>query len=76
MSAGGDGVPPVGGGLPPPVGLDELRSRIDEADREIQAVIARRAALALEVARAKREAGAEEDFYRPEREAEILRRVV
>ena len=76
MSAGGDGVPPVGGGLPPPVGLDELRSRIDEADREIQAVIARRAVLALEVARAKRDAGAEEDFYRPEREAEILRRVV
>lgn len=66
-------------GQEPPAGatrLDELRAEIDALDREIQRVITRRGTLALEVARVKREAGAEDDFYRPEREAEILRGVV
>ncbi len=67
---------PAAGGVPSPPSLDALRSRIDEVDREIQSVITHRAQLALEVARAKRAAGAEEDFYRPEREADILRRVI
>jgi len=56
--------------------LEELRAEIDALDREIQRVINRRGALALEVARVKREAGTEDDFYRPEREAEILRAVM
>jgi chorismate mutase/prephenate dehydratase len=66
-------------GQEPPAGatrLEELRAEIDALDREIQRVITRRGTLALEVARVKREAGAEDDFYRPEREAEILRGVV
>jgi len=65
-----------GGERPRPPDLDALRAEIDSLDQEIQTSIARRATLALEVARAKRAAGADEDFYRPEREAEILRRVV
>jgi chorismate mutase/prephenate dehydratase len=56
--------------------LESLRAEIDALDQEVQRVISRRATVALEVARAKREAGAEDDFYRPEREAAILRRVV
>jgi chorismate mutase/prephenate dehydratase len=55
--------------------LDALRAEIDGLDASIQDVITRRARLALEVARAKRARGSDEDFYRPEREAEILRRV-
>ena len=56
--------------------LKALRTRIDACDVGIQRLITERAELALEVARAK-QAGAEEggQFYRPEREAEILRGV-
>ena len=55
--------------------LDELRVRIDEVDLEIQTAVNQRAALAQEVARAKRESVDKEDFYRPDREAEILRQI-
>lgn len=66
----------VSGGVERPADLESLRSEIDALDETIQAVISRRARLAMEVARAKRLLGDEEDFYRPEREAEILRRVI
>ncbi len=55
--------------------LDRLRQRIDSIDRELLRLISGRAGLALEVARVKREAGEDNCFYRPEREAEILRRI-
>lgn len=55
--------------------LAEIRSRIDEVDVEIQTLITRRAALASEVAQAKRAKEENPDFYRPEREAEVLRMV-
>jgi len=77
--AGGNSDWPQGGGRgegTQPLDLNALRAEIDALDREIQRVITRRATVALEVARAKREAGVDEDFYRPEREAAILRRVV
>jgi chorismate mutase/prephenate dehydratase len=54
--------------------LNRLRAEIDALDEQIQALITERARAAEAVARAKKEAG-EGDFYRPEREAEILRRV-
>ena len=54
--------------------LDQLRDRIDELDEEIQGLLNDRAACAQQVAVAKRN-NDDSVFYRPEREAEILRRV-
>ena len=55
--------------------LQTLRERIDALDQQIQALINERAACAQEVAKVKQTHGELNDFYRPEREAEILRRV-
>jgi len=55
--------------------LDDLRERIDTLDRQIQELINQRAACAHEVAAVKLAAGNSTHFYRPEREASILRRV-
>jgi len=60
--------------------LPEIRKQIDALDEQIQELIRLRAECALEVAASKR-ADAEKsgeqvtDFYRPEREAEVLRMV-
>lgn len=54
--------------------LNRLRAEIDALDEQIQALITERARSAVAVAQAKKAAG-EGGFYRPEREAEILRRV-
>jgi chorismate mutase/prephenate dehydratase len=55
--------------------LEQLRARIDELDEQIQALLTERASCAKEIAEVKQEGGGEADFYRPEREAEVLRRV-
>jgi chorismate mutase/prephenate dehydratase len=55
--------------------LEELRNRIDALDEEIQALINARAKCAREVAGVKLGLGENTHFYRPEREALILRRV-
>lgn len=57
--------------------LADLRRRIDEIDTELQRLLNARAGAAQEVARVKLEAepDAEPFFYRPEREAQVLRRV-
>jgi chorismate mutase/prephenate dehydratase len=55
--------------------LEELRNRIDALDERIQDLINERAACAKQVAEVKINADGESRFYRPEREAEILRRV-
>ena len=55
--------------------LSTVRGQIDALDAQLLALLSERARLATEVARIKREAGGGGDFYRPEREAEILRRV-
>ncbi|NOZ10087.1 MAG: prephenate dehydratase [Gammaproteobacteria bacterium] len=55
--------------------LKELRTKIDEIDVQIQSLIERRGAYALDVARLKEEGGDTAAYYRPEREAQILRRV-
>ena len=55
--------------------LAVIRRRIDGIDEEIQRLIEDRARLALEVGENKL-ASAAVDFYRPEREAEVLRKVV
>ncbi len=55
--------------------LEQLRQRIDAIDADIQALIADRARCAQQIGAAK---GLVEtvDFYRPEREAQVLRAVV
>ncbi len=68
----GDAASPEG----PDGTLRALRREIDRVDRAIQDAISERARLARRVAEAKQESGDREDFYRPEREAEILREVI
>lgn len=55
--------------------LEQLRKRIDALDERIQTLLNERAALASQVAECKRDLEAETMFYRPEREAEVLRQV-
>lgn len=55
--------------------LKTIRDRIDELDEQLQSLISERASLAEEVAKVKLERGEEVLFYRPEREAQILRQV-
>ena len=56
--------------------LAEIRKRINEIDEQLQALINERARFAQQVGVAKGEYGSAVDYYRPEREAEILRSVV
>ena len=55
--------------------LAELRRRIDEIDARLQALISERAVVAREVGAAKG-CSRSSEFYRPEREARVLREVV
>ncbi|MEA3300292.1 MAG: prephenate dehydratase [Pseudomonadota bacterium] len=55
--------------------LSELRDKIDAVDRELLELISARARYAQQVAEVKTEAGAT-DFYRPEREAQVLRAIM
>jgi chorismate mutase/prephenate dehydratase len=55
--------------------LEGLRKRIDVLDEEIQALINARAKCARDVASVKLSQGENTHFYRPEREAQVLRRV-
>lgn len=55
--------------------LDKIRGCIDDIDERIQALINERARFAQQVGVSKGESAAAVDYYRPEREAEVLRRV-
>src|SRR4249919_4362670 len=59
-----------------PLDLVAVRAQIDGIDREIQSLIADRALWARQVGKAKGKLAAAVDYYRPEREAQVLRRVV
>jgi len=59
-----------------PLNLAEVRTRIDGIDRQIQGLIAERAHFAHQVGKAKGKLAAAVDYYRPEREAQVLRMVV
>lgn len=61
---------------PTPLDLDAIRRRIDEIDAGIQSRIAERAQLARRVGLAKSAGGGTVEFYRPEREAAVLRGVL
>ncbi|MEM6581539.1 MAG: prephenate dehydratase [Pseudomonadota bacterium] len=66
--------------------LEQVRADIDDIDKQIQALITRRAECAQRVAAIKleevgasgvsTEANAEVVYYRPEREAQVLRRII
>ena len=56
--------------------LGVLRNRIDEIDNTIQDLIIERANCALEVGSIKRKHNSDPVFYRPEREAQIIDRVI
>ncbi len=55
--------------------LRELRDQIDALDIKIQELISERARCAQEAAKSKERAG-QQNFYSPEREAQVLRRVL
>lgn len=55
--------------------LAPIRERIDAIDAELLRLISERADCAREVAKIKEAAGQTTHYYRPEREAEILRRI-
>jgi chorismate mutase / prephenate dehydratase len=57
----------------PPVDLEKVRRQIDAIDEKIHALINDRARLAQQVGISKTREGKTVDFYRPEREAQVLR---
>lgn len=59
-----------------PIALSEARERIDAIDKQIQSLIAERAGWAQKVGKAKGVLKAAVDYYRPEREAQVLRQVL
>lgn len=56
--------------------LEGVRKRIDALDEQIQAMISERAKLAFEVGATKGKLPHAVDYYRPEREAQVLRAVL
>jgi chorismate mutase / prephenate dehydratase len=56
--------------------LEQIRNEIDSVDQQLQELINRRASLAEAVAEAKFAAEENPLFYRPEREAQVLRKVM
>ena len=56
--------------------LDQLRKDIDALDKRLLDLISQRARLAQEVAEVKNSSDEPASFYRPEREAQILRKVI
>ncbi len=55
--------------------LSELRKKIDAIDQQILELINQRASIAVDVAKTKMAAGENDCFYRPDREALVLRRI-
>src|SRR2546421_547835 len=58
---------------PQPLDLEQMRARIDAVDEQIHGLINERARLAQQVGISKSSDGRTVDFYRPEREAQVLR---
>ncbi len=56
--------------------LAEIRQKIDDVDAKIQSLISERARFAQIVGQSKGELASAVDYYRPEREADVLRRVL
>jgi chorismate mutase/prephenate dehydratase len=64
--------------VPTPAGVDlaAIRAQIDEIDARIQSLLSERARYAQRVGISKSGSGRAVDFYRPEREAQVLRKVL
>src|SRR5579863_8742036 len=58
---------------PPALNLEEVRGKIDAIDEQLHALLNERARLAQQVGISKTREGKTVDFYRPEREAQVLR---
>src|SRR3984893_11598158 len=74
--AAGSPAPPArdtGASVPQRPELEEVRGRIDAVDEQIHGLINERARLAQQVGISKSSDGRTVDFYRPEREAQVLR---
>ena len=56
--------------------LSKIRERINDIDKRLQSLISERATIAQQVGVAKGDLGSAVDYYRPEREAEVLRSVL
>ncbi|HEX9207085.1 MAG TPA: chorismate mutase, partial [Steroidobacteraceae bacterium] len=56
-----------------PLPLERIREHIDAVDARLHALISERALLARQVGLSKHASGRTVDFYRPEREAQVLR---
>ena len=56
--------------------LSDLRQQIDAVDHQLLNLISERAGLAQHVAQVKAQSGEGNAYYRPEREADVLRRVI
>jgi chorismate mutase / prephenate dehydratase len=61
---------------PPVASLESLRAQIDAVDEQLHALLNERARLAQRAGISKHADGHTVDFYRPEREAEVLRRAL
>lgn len=61
---------------PTDIDLALLRQQIDAVDEKIQALINERASYAIQVAKAKQNQENNPIFYRPEREAQVLKKVM
>jgi chorismate mutase / prephenate dehydratase len=64
---------PTPGAVPAAAGLENIRDNIDAIDARIHALLNERARFAQLVGISKSAAGKAVDFYRPEREAQVLR---
>jgi chorismate mutase / prephenate dehydratase len=64
------------GATPPKLDLAAIRAEIDSIDSRIHALLNERAGLAQRVGISKTASGAAVDFYRPEREADVLRKAL
>jgi chorismate mutase/prephenate dehydratase len=70
--AAAKGDSPPASAAPVPAGLDDLRGRIDAVDAQLHDLLNQRARLARQVGVSKHRDGHLVDFYRPEREAQVL----
>jgi chorismate mutase/prephenate dehydratase len=64
---------PLARHVPPALDLEKVRGQIDSIDEKIHSLINDRARLAQLVGISKTREGRTVDFYRPEREAQVLR---
>ena len=71
--AASDAPAPAAPAASPRAALEEVRGRIDAVDEQLHRLLNERARLAQRVGISKSHDGRTVDFYRPEREAQVLR---